>query len=97
MEGMKDGAGSIPRRPTLRVGPVHLTPRKASTEASHSSGTGVVLPLPSPSASAINALRPLFHRLGRERVGARSILRRPTLRVGPDHHFRFWWTWYTIR
>lgn len=29
------------------------TPRKASTEASHSSGTGVVLPPPSPSASAI--------------------------------------------
>lgn len=28
-------------------------PRKASTEASHSSGTGVVLPPPSPSASAI--------------------------------------------
>ncbi|KAK3178880.1 hypothetical protein OEA41_001017 [Lepraria neglecta] len=29
------------------------TPRKASTEASHSSGTAVVLPPPSPSASAI--------------------------------------------
>ena len=29
------------------------TPRKASTEASHSSGTGVILPPPSPSASAI--------------------------------------------
>lgn len=29
------------------------TPAKTSTEASHSSGTGVVLPPPSPSASAI--------------------------------------------
>ena len=34
-------------------GNVAGTPAKASTEASHSSGTGVVLPPPSPSASAI--------------------------------------------
>ena len=43
-------AGSSPRQSGVNTSD---TPAKTSTDASHSSGTGVVLPPPSPSASAI--------------------------------------------
>ena len=49
----EEGSATAQSSPRESGAPATGTPARASTDASHSSGTGVVLPPPSPSASAI--------------------------------------------